>query len=392
MKLAILGFLLVSCSFSTKRLTEEKPNADTKVIVGAENLSEYFDLISNKKVGLVVNHTSMTKKGHLVDFLHNKKINIEAIFAPEHGFRGEASAGDLISNSKDKNTGAPIYSLYGKNKKPTQSQLKGLDVVVFDIQDVGVRFYTYISTLFYVQQACAENGIKLIVLDRPNPNGHYVAGPVLDMAYTSFVGIAPIPVVYGLTIGELAGLYNGEGYLGKGLICDLTVIKNKNYKHKTPYDLPIKPSPNLPNYTSILLYPSICLMEPTQISVGRGTDKQFQILGGPDSHLGEFLFTPEDKPGAENPVNEGKLCYGDDYSQIDAYQKPFSLEFICKFYHNFTDQSTFFTNKKFFNLLIGNDWVIKDIEAGLSANEIEKKWQADLEKFKITRKKYLLYE
>jgi uncharacterized protein YbbC (DUF1343 family) len=386
--IVFLPLLFLKC-FAKNQNTKE----DTKVVVGAENLSEYLHLLKNKKVGVVVNHTSKINNAHLVDILLEKGIKISSIFAPEHGFRGEASAGETIKNDIDKKTGIPIISLYGKNKKPSSSQLKDLDVLVFDIQDVGVRFYTYISTLNYVMQSCAENNKALIVLDRPNPNAHYVAGPVLDLKFQSFVGVNPIPVVYGLTIGELALMNNGEAWLGnKDLKCDLKVIKCKNYTHQTQYILPEKPSPNLPNNTSIWLYPSICLFEPTKISVGRGTDLQFQVIGGPDKNLGNFSFTPEDKPGAINPVNEGIECFGLDLSQINAFDVPFTLKYFLDFYKNYEKKNDFFTNKNFFNLLIGNDWVIEDIIKGESEENITKKWKAGLEDFKKIRKKYLLYE
>ncbi len=365
---------------------------NTKVVVGAENLQEYLHLLKNQKVGLVVNHTSKIGHEHLVDVLLKNKIKIQMIFAPEHGFRGEASAGETINNAIDQKTGISIISLYGKNKKPSVEQLADLDIIIFDIQDVGVRFYTYISTLNYVMQACAENNKSLVILDRPNPNGHYVAGPVLDLKFQSFVGINPIPVVYGLTIGELALMNNGEEWLGKNLKCNLKIIKCRNYTHKTRYILPEKPSPNLPNNTAIWLYPSICLFEPSQISVGRGTDLQFQVIGGPDINLGDFIFTPIDKPGAINPVNESKECFGLNLSKIDAYNTPFTLKYLIEFYNKFKDKKSFFTNKNFFNLLIGNDWVIKDVEAGNNEIDIAKKWQSDLEIFKKKRLNYLLYE
>ncbi len=378
------GFIYTSC------IKVQKTN--TKVIVGAENLSEYLDLLKNKKVGLVVNHTSLVKDQHLVDVLLQKKVQVTRIFAPEHGFRGEVSAGEKIENSKDEKTGISVISLYGKNKKPTPDQLIDLDVIIFDIQDVGVRFYTFISTLNYVMEACAENDKLLIVLDRPNPNGNYVAGPVLDLKYKSFVGINPIPVVYGLTIGELALMNNGESWLEKGLKCKLKVIKCQNYTHQTKYILPVKPSPNLPNYNSVRLYPSLCLLEPTKISVGRGTNKQFQIYGGPDKKLGSFHFTPVDMPGAKDPVNENISCYGEDLSKVDSDKVEFSLEYLFKAYNDFSDKKNFFTNTNFFNLLIGNDWVLKDLISGKKAKEIEAKWQKDLELFKTKREKYLLYK
>jgi uncharacterized protein YbbC (DUF1343 family) len=366
--------------------------SQSNVLVGAENTSEYLPLLTGKKVGLVVNHTSNIGKTHLVDLLISKKINVKRIFAPEHGFRGEVSAGDHISNSKDPSTGIGIVSIYGDTKKPTAAMLKDLDIVVFDIQDVGARFYTYISTLYYVMQACAENKKTLLILDRPNPNGHYTAGPVLDLKFQSFVGMNPIPVVHGLTVAELAQMNNGQNWLGKGLKCKLKIIKCSNYTHTTPYILPIKPSPNLPNNTAIGFYPSLCILEPTIISVGRGTDLQFQIAGGSNPAFGKYTFTPEDKPGAMNPVNEGKLCYGIDLSSEDGLKHRFSISYFMDFYQKHGAGDSFFSNKSFFNKLIGNDWVIKDIENGLSAVEIEKKWQADLDKYRIKRKKYLIYE
>jgi uncharacterized protein YbbC (DUF1343 family) len=366
--------------------------AQSKVIVGAEKTDEYLPLLKSKKVGLVVNHTSNIGKTHLVDLLIAKKINVKRIFAPEHGFRGEVSAGDHISNSKDPSTGVDIVSIYGNTKKPTVAMLKDLDIVVFDIQDVGVRFYTYISTLYYVMQACAENNKTLVILDRPNPNGHYTAGPILVLKFQSFVGMNPIPVVHGLTVAELAQMNNGENWLGKGLKCKLKIIKCGAYTHQTPYILPTKPSPNLPNNTAIGLYSSLCLLEPTIISVGRGTDLQFQIAGGPNSAFGSYIFTPVDKPGAQNPVNEGKLCYGLDLSQENGLNHRFSISYFIDFYKKHGAGDSFFSSKSFFNKLIGNDWVIKDIEAGLSATEIEKKWQVDLDKYRNKRKKYLIYE
>lgn len=374
---------------SCKTIAQNTTN--TSVIVGAEQKDLYLPYLKDKNIALVVNQTSTIGNEHLVDFLFNEDVKIKKVFAPEHGFRGEASAGDEIANEIDKKTKLPILSLHGKSKKPSVEQLADVDIVVFDIQDVGVRFYTYISTLYYVMQACAENNKELVILDRPNPNGHYVAGPILEEKFKSFVGIAPIPVVHGCTIGELAQLYNGEKMLGAGLMCKLKVILVKNYTHSTVYDLPVKPSPNLPNRQSILLYPSICLFEPTKISVGRGTDKQFQVIGGPDKNLGNYIFRPIDKPGAINPPNENVQCFGADLSLVDAYNQPFSLDYFISYYQKFQDKSNFFTNERFFNLLIGNDWVLKEIRANKSAIEIEKMWEADLAKFKETRKKYLLY-
>lgn len=384
-------FLFFACLLSLAcKSTPKTSNDDQKIKIGAENTEAYLPLLLNKRVALVVNHTSVVKGKHLLDSLLDRNIDVVKIFAPEHGFRGEESAGAKIDNSKDSRTGLPIISLYGSNKKPTPAQLKDVDILIFDIQDVGVRFYTYISTLYYCMQAAAEKDIPLIVLDRPNPNGHYVAGPVLQKPYESFVGIVPIPVVYGLTIGELATMMNKEAWIGK-MYCDLTVIKCENYDHTKHYELPIKPSPNLPNQQSIWLYPSLCGFEPTKISVGRGTDLQFQIFGGPQQSLGSFAFTPVDKPGAKDPVNEGIKCFGQNLSKIEASNMGFDLTYLFDTYQKWDQKESFFTNEKFFNLLMGTDLVLKNLKAGISLAETEKSWQEDLEKFKTLRKKYLLY-
>lgn len=363
---------------------------NNQVIVGAEQPELYLSLLKGKNVALVVNHTSTVNQEHLVDFLLKEKINIKKIFAPEHGFRGEASAGDVIENEIDKKTGLPLLSLHGSSKKPTAQQLADIDYLVFDIQDVGVRFYTYISTLYYILQAAAENNKAVLILDRPNPNGHYIDGPVLNPNFKSFVGIAPIPVVHGCTIGELAQLFNGEKWIGEKQ-CKIEVVKVKNYTHQTPYLIPIKPSPNLPNNQAIWLYPSICFFEPTQISVGRGTDLQFQVIGGPDKSLGSYTFTPVDKPGAINPPNEGIECYGQNLENVDAYNQHFTLKYLIDFYAKFGDKAKFFTNERFFNLLMGNDWVVKELKNGKTEMEIRELWQPELQKFIELRKKYVLY-
>jgi uncharacterized protein YbbC (DUF1343 family) len=382
-------FLIFMIPFGCK----SKPNSlntPEKIKVGAESLGKYLPLLEGKNVGLVVNHTSLVGEKHLLDCLIEEKVSVKKIFAPEHGFRGEADAGAHIDHSKDAKTGLPVISLYGDNKKPTAAQLKGIDILVFDIQDVGVRFYTYISTLHYIIESAAENNIPLIVLDRPNPNGNVVDGPVLESGFKSFVGMNPIPVLYGLTIGELAVMINEEGWASQSL-CDLTVIKCENYTHDSKYSLPVKPSPNLPNDQSVKLYASLCVFEATRISVGRGTDLQFQVIGGPDKNLGNYHFVPVDKPGANNPLNKGITCYGEDLSRIDASKIGFNLTYLFDFYSRFNAKNTFFTNERFFNLLIGNDWVIKDLKAGKTPEYVERKWQPALNEFKILRKKYLLY-
>jgi uncharacterized protein YbbC (DUF1343 family) len=381
----IFLFALQSCNLDAQQVKS------SELIVGAERLDEYLPLIKGKRVALVVNQSSLVNNKHLVDVLLEKGIDVKKVFAPEHGFRGEASAGEKINDQVDQKTGLPITSLYGKNKKPSASQLADVDVVIFDIQDVGVRFYTYISTMYYTMQSCAENNKQVIILDRPNPNGHYVAGPVLEEKYTSFVGIIPIPVVHGCTVGELAEMINGENWLKDNLKADLKVIPCENYTHKISYDLLVKPSPNLPNRQSILLYPSICFFEPTNVSVGRGTNTQFQVIGTPQKNMGDYVFTPEDMPGANNPPLEGKTCYGLDLRTVDAYKHELTLSYLVDFYGKFDKSTAFFTNEKFFNLLMGNDWVLAEIKAGKSADEIESMWQSGLEDYKELRKGYLLY-
>ncbi|MFD2573626.1 exo-beta-N-acetylmuramidase NamZ domain-containing protein [Spirosoma soli] len=360
---------------------------------GASQTALYLPALTGKRVGMVVNQTSIINKTHTVDSLTALGVTIKTIFAPEHGFRGQASAGDKIANSRDPKTGINIISLYGKNYKPTPAQLDSLDVVVFDIQDVGVRFYTYISTLHYVMEACAETGKPLIVLDRPNPNGHYIDGPVLDPKFKSFVGMHPIPIVHGLTVGELARMINGENWLGGGKTVALTVVPVKNYTHQMPYDLPVPPSPNLPNQQAILLYPSICLFEGTIVSVGRGTDKQFQVIGSPNPKNGPYQFTPVDKPGAMNPPNKGQLCYGLDLSGIDARKQGFTLKYVIDFYNKAADKDKFILgNGAFMDKLYGSDQLRLQLIAGVPESQIRKSWEPALSAYKQTRKKYLLYQ
>ncbi len=365
---------------------------------GAEQTNLYVSTLKGKRVGMVVNQTSVigSAKTHVVDSLLALGISVKTIFAPEHGFRGEASAGDKIANSRDPKTGVSIISLYGKNLKPTPAQLDSLDVLVFDIQDVGARFYTYISTLHYVMEACADAKKPLLLLDRPNPNGHYVDGPVLDPAFKSFVGMHPIPIVHGLTIGELANMINGENWLKPstgtpGLACPLTVIPVKNYTHQTPYDLPVAPSPNLPNRQAVLLYPSLCLFEGTVVSVGRGTNKQFQVIGSPDYTAGPFTFTPVDTPGALNPPQEGKLCYGYDLTKIDARKQQLTLKYLLDFYQKSPDKAKFILATNFIDKLYGSDQLRKQLIAGVNETAIRKNWEPALGQYKVMRKKYLLY-
>ncbi|WP_235298378.1 exo-beta-N-acetylmuramidase NamZ family protein [Portibacter marinus] len=371
-------------------------SADVSISVGAEQMGAYYPYIKDRKIGLVVNQTSMVNDKHLVDTLLELEADIAAIFAPEHGFRGEADAGEHITSGKDPLTGVNIVSIYGKNKKPTKEQLAGIDLMIFDIQDVGARFYTYISTLHYIMEACAENNIPLLVLDRPNPNGFFVDGPVLDKNYKSFVGMHKIPVVHGMTVGEYAKMINGENWLPDGMQCELVVIPCVNYTHNMTYDLPIKPSPNLPNLRSILLYPSICFFEGTKISIGRGTDKQFQLIGHPELDNYEFTFTPESKPGATSPKLQGQKCYGRDLTELSVdYLKgvaKLDLSYLLEAYQAFPDKEEFFLKSSFFDRLAGSDQLRKQIQAGLSEKEIRASWEPALSNYKRTRSKYLIYE
>ncbi len=380
----LTGFLLISCVSIQKNTTET-------LKTGAEQTALYLPMLKGKTVALVVNHTSVIGKTHLADSLIALGVKVKTIFAPEHGFRGTADAGEHVANGIDKKTGLPIVSLYGSNKKPSVAQLEGIDIVIFDIQDVGARFYTYTSTMHYVMEACAETGKTILVLDRPNPMGHLVDGPVLDRKFASFVGLNPVPVVHGCTVGELAGMINQEGWLKDGVKANLKVIKCLNYKHSTPYTLPIAPSPNLPNLQSILLYPSICFFEGTEVSVGRGTDKQFQVIGSPNPANGNYTFTPVDKPGAKNPPQKDKLCYGLDLSQVDARKEGFTLKYVLDFYQKATDKTKFFTSISSFDRLAGSDDLRKQIIAGKTEAEIRATWQKELEAYKVIRKKYLLY-
>jgi uncharacterized protein YbbC (DUF1343 family) len=381
-----LGFILILLISGFYVNAEEN-----KIITGAEQPGKYLPIIQNKNIGLVVNHTSIVGDVHLVDFLLTKNIQIRKIFAPEHGFRGEASAGEEIKDGVDSKTGIPLVSLYGKTKKPTTAQLKDLDILIFDIQDVGCRFYTYISTLHLVIEACAENNLQLIVLDRPNPNGDYIAGPVLKPGFESFVGMDPIPVVHGCTIGELANMINGEKWHKANKSCDLKVVTVLNYIHSTDYKLPVSPSPNLPNYLSVKLYPSLCFFEATSVSVGRGTDFPFQVLGGLNKNLGDFKFTPRNIPGvATNPINEGKVCYGVDLRLLKNIPD-FTLKYFIDFYNKYENEKDFLTRESWFNTLAGTDELLKLIRSGKNEAEILSHFKPELEKYKVLREKYLLY-
>jgi len=392
---------LISCvgnienKFNTNSLETDKEIGTQvpEVIPAAERLQLYIPDLQNKKVGLVINHTSRVGKTHLIDTLLGLEIDVHKIFAPEHGFKGEADAGEKVKDNLYR--GIEVISLYGKNRKPTSAHMDGLDVIIFDIQDVGVRFYTYISTMTYVMEAAAESDVHMIVLDRPNPNGHYIDGPILQKELTSFIGMHQVPVVYGMTIGEYALMVNGEQWLIDGAKTSLNVIPCSNYDHNTLYDLPIKPSPNLPNLRSILLYPSLCFFEGTNVSIGRGTDKQFQLVGHP-AIQSNFKFTPLSGPGSKYPKLQDKKCYGEDLSQLDPIwiktQNKLMLDWLVKYYKELNDRGeAFFLDNNFFDKLAGTPMLKKQIEQGYSAEEIRKGWQGGIEDFKEIREKYLLY-
>lgn len=388
----LLRVTLIACilpGFSACRAQDEAPTLRT----GAERLEVYAPLLGNRSVGVVANHSSMVGTKHLVDTLISSGIDVKAIFSPEHGFRGLADAGQVIGQERDEKTGLPVYSLYGNRKKPDPDMLQGLDIILFDLQDVGTRFYTYISTMHYVMEACAEQGIPLIVLDRPDPNGFYVDGPVLDPQYSSFVGMHPVPVVHGMTIGEYALMVNGEGWLKEGARCDLKVIQVEGWTHDSLYVLPIRPSPNLPGMTSVYLYPSLCLFEGTALSVGRGTDGPFTRIGHPTMKGLPFSFVPAPMPGAMKPKLQGQTCYGWSFSDSlstvlsDPYLR---IEWLVKAYKAYPDKSTFFI--PFFDKLAGSDSLRKQIVEGMDAAAIRASWKEGIDSFMLIRGKYLLYE
>ena len=408
------GFLLLIASCSITKNTDNKTKSTTEgcttatvpkhtqltqpenLKTGAENYENYLPTLKNKKVGVVSNQTSIVSNTtHLVDFLIASEINVLKIFAPEHGFRGTADAGELIIDGKDTKTNLPIISLYGNNKKPKSEQLENLDILVFDIQDVGARFYTYISTLHYIMEACAENHIPLLILDRPNPNGFVIDGPVLEKEFSSFVGMHPVPVAYGMTIGEYAQMINGENWLHtattseQALQCDLTVIPCLNYNRNASYHLPQRPSPNLPNDQAINLYASLCFFEGTNVSVGRGTDNQFQIYGSPFLPNSGFSFIPEPNFGAKDPLHKGVVCYGEDLSTIEPLSQ-IELKWLIKAYNTTEDKTKFFN--PFFTKLAGTKKLQQQIEDGISERKIRKSWKSDIELFKEIRKKYLIYK
>ncbi|HBK84294.1 MAG TPA: DUF1343 domain-containing protein [Flavobacterium sp.] len=410
--------LFTSCGSSKKRILHTKSHTDQVTLshtvkdaifkTGAENIESYMPVLKEKRIGIVTNQTGIVEKTKvntvansnyntekeyesLVDFLINQNISIQKIYAPEHGFRGTADAGEPIIDGKDTKTNVPIISLYGNNKKPKPEHLEGIDVLIFDLQDVGARFYTYISSLHYVMEACAENNILLLILDRPNPNGSIIDGPVLEKEHSSFVGMHQIPVLHGMTIGEYAKMINGEKWLKDSLQCPLKIAPCLNYSHDMKYSLPVKPSPNLPNDQSINLYASLCFFEGTNVSVGRGTEKQFQIYGSPFLPEKEFDFSFIPKPnfGAKDPVHNGKVCYGEDLTENRNVHK-LELKWLLKAYENTTDKTVFFND--FFTKLAGTKKLREQIESGMSEKEIRKTWHNGLEQFKELRKKYLIYE
>lgn len=390
-----LGFLPMS--FVQAQITAKvsgRDLTDKDVKLGAEKTEEWLPLLKNKSVALVANHTSLINKTHLADTLISLHVKLKKVFAPEHGFRGMADAGEKVSSSVDKKTGLPIISLYGANKKPTKEQLQDVEVVIFDIQDVGARFYTYISTMTYVMDACASLNITFVVLDRPNPNGHYVDGPVLKPEFSSFVGLHQIPIVHGMTVGEYAQMVNEEIWLEGKKKCDLKVITCDNYTHSDFYQIDVPPSPNLTTMSSIYLYPSLCLFEGTPVSVGRGTDRPFTMIGLPGFSKGEFSFTPKSGPGSKQPLNENKECKGFDLLLFgDSFIRNSGnlyLYWLISFYQQSPEKEKFFNN--FFDKLAGSAELRKQIIAGKSEDEIRASWTEDLNQFKAVRKKYLLYK
>ena len=419
-KNTVLLFVLVSISCGSKSTNDVSSNDEIlkqvkndktvqknkSIVVGANRTEAYLPLLQGKRVGIVANQTSVIFKDdfdtlvpsktnnytHIVDSLLSLNVNIKKVFAPEHGFRGTADAGELIKDGKDNKTDLPIHSLHGKHKKPTKSQLKDLDIIIFDIQDVGIRFYTYISTLHHVMEACAEYNIPLIILDRPNPNGNYVDGPVLEKKNSSFLGMHPIPLVHGMTIGEYAKMINGENWLNEGITCNITIIEAENYTHNSNYSLPIRPSPNLPNDHAIKLYPSLGLFEGTNINAGRGTEFQFQRYGAPflDKNHYQFSYTPVANFGSKYPKHKNEICYGVDLSTIKA-ERSFTLKYIIDAYTNAIDKSKFF-NTSNFTIHAGTSKLQQQIEAGLSEAEIKQSWQKGLQNYNAIRNKYLIYK
>lgn len=401
-----INFQFTSCAQKQPSIIKNIEKTNLTIKTGADRVNLYLNKLKGKNIAIVANQTSVLNvlqraevapnimgsklvQHHLVDYLHNyNAISVKKVFAPEHGFRGKVDAGETVVDGIDTKTQLPIISLYGKNKKPSKEQLSNIDIVVFDIQDVGARFYTYISSLHYVMEACAEVNIPVIILDRPNPNGYYIDGPILEKSYKSFVGMHPVPIVYGMTIGEYGQMINGEKWLKNGIKCDLTVISLKNYTHASRYNLPIKPSPNLPNDTAINLYPSLCFFEGTNVSAGRGTDKQFQIYGSPYLKNSTFNFTPKSNEGAKYPKHKGELCYGENLQKASSLSS-LNLSWLLKAYKE-SPKKDFFT--VFFSKLAGTKKLQLQITKGFSEKDIKKSWQEGLITFKKIREKYLIYE
>ncbi len=386
--IAIIFILNYSCTVAQNFNTK-------KIITGANQVEQYLPLLKGKKIAIVANQTSVIFKDyknnytHLVDSLLSHQVEIVKVFAPEHGFRGKADAGEHVSNDTDTKTGLPLISLYGKNRKPQAKFLNDVDVVLFDIQDVGVRFYTYISTMTHVMEACAELNIPVIILDRPNPNGHYIDGPTLEMKHKSFLGMHPIPLVYGMTIGEYAKMVNGEKWMKDGIQCEITVIPLQNYTHQSSYDLPLRPSPNLPNAQSISLYPSLGFFEGTIINAGRGTEFQFQRYGAPFFPKSEFQYTPQPNFGSKTPKFKGELCYGVDLASVPKMNQV-NIAWLIDAYQKTPKDKTFFG--KTFTAHAGTEKLKTQIEAGKTAQEIRVSWQKDVEKFKKIQCMYLIYK
>lgn len=393
---AVIMLMPGYCRQQVSPIGSSRPDGQGELKVGAERTELYFPYLKGKRVACVANQTSLIGRVHLVDSLLGAGIRLVKVFAPEHGFRGLEEAGAKVINQVDQQTGIRIVSLYGARMKPTPEDLKDIDLVLFDIQDVGVRFYTYISTMTYVMEACAETGISFVVLDRPNPNGDYVDGPVLEKGYESFVGLHPVPVVHGMTVGEYARMVNEEGWLRNGIKARLTVIPVENYAHSTRYSLPVAPSPNLPNDLAVCLYPSLCLFEGTQVSVGRGTDYPFQVIGHPYFVIGSFLFRPVSRPEALHPLYEDQNCYGSSLMGVmDLCWKDRRLNLFWLISHyqfwnvSVKDHGSFFND--YFDQLAGNSTLRKQITEGKTEDQIRSNWQEDLIKFKSIRQKYLLY-
>ena len=395
MKKFLFGLIVLCCAIGTGckgKTSVAATNEPTPIVTGAEQLDLYLPLLEGKKVGMMGNQTSIVGDKHLVDVLLENKVDVKFAFAPEHGFRGDIERGEKVSNDVDAQTGLPLYSLYGKHSNNSDSLVASVDVMIFDIQDVGARFYTYTASMHRVMELCARNNKPIIVLDRPNPNGDQVDGPVRkDDKFKSGVSFHKVAMIHGLTVGELAKMINGEGWLENGAQCDLTVVPVKGYTHKTQYEVPVVPSPSLPNHISIRLYMSLCLFEGTEVNIGRGTDFPFQVVGYPDPSFGEFTFTPESRPGMSAHVEQkGTLCYGIDLRGLDPEKATFTLKYVLDAYHKIPDN--FFTRADFFDKLAGTDKLREQIIAGMTEEQIRDSWKEELAEYKTMRKKYLLYE